>query len=460
MTRPRRSATTCSLQIRRSSINSSTPPTVNRYRPTTGRWSGCLSTLRAPATDGELTGERDAVGLFRSEVRIHADATAASRPTTRSRRSAGTLVAIGVLTVGTVTGAAAATGNLPDAVQHLAAVLLSEVGINVPDAAPVRDHSADTGLADNLYVELALGQEATTASTPNALISTVGDNASPAGDVGDAATPLPTENDLDNGDEEPTVDAAWPAADEPVRRPAGDPARPAAARAVGTGDAATAPTVDAIEPAADPATRPAHGATHPSAGSAVDGPTDPAAGPSHPSAGPAVEGPTDPSARPTHDATDPSATPAPDSTGTATPRPAHDPATPAKRPTLDPTTRPGVDPTTTATRAAIDSTSARAAVTGSSWSATGEDACRPAAIHAGRPAIDDAGCAGAFQPTRPPTEVAAPALSCAPTFSPRRGCRSAGLIATAPPDLRVEKYQRTVLFRNTSAPLMVQAGQP
>ena len=61
-------------------------------------------------------------------------------PARRRRRRVPVFIAAGALSVVTATGAAAATGSLPEPVQRVAAEVLSKVGISVPDgSSPARE---------------------------------------------------------------------------------------------------------------------------------------------------------------------------------------------------------------------------------------------------------------------------------------------------------------------------------
>ena len=91
-----------------------------------------IATVRGPATENELVGERDAVALFRS-FWATGGIGGRSGPARRRRRRATGLFVAGSLSVVTVTGAAAATGRLPDGAQDVAAAVLAKFGISVPD---------------------------------------------------------------------------------------------------------------------------------------------------------------------------------------------------------------------------------------------------------------------------------------------------------------------------------------
>ena len=93
-----------------------------------------LTAVRKPATEAELAGELEAVALFRSHI-TRRGTSATSDPARRCRRRVPVIIAAGALSVVTATGAAAATGSLPEPVQRVAAEVLSKVGISVPDGS-------------------------------------------------------------------------------------------------------------------------------------------------------------------------------------------------------------------------------------------------------------------------------------------------------------------------------------
>lgn len=119
---------------------------------------GLLADASGPVTPGELWGEEDAVAMFRA---AHALATASASPAStpssareisgderpapvislddhRKRRVSRRAVLVGIA-VGLIvasTGVAAAGGDLPEPVQHVAHETLSRVGVSVPDAPP------------------------------------------------------------------------------------------------------------------------------------------------------------------------------------------------------------------------------------------------------------------------------------------------------------------------------------
>ena len=66
-----------------------------------------LTAVRAPATDAELSGEAAVVAMFRSQR------SARTGGTRRPSRKVKGFVGVSVLVVSSVTGVAAATGNLP-----------------------------------------------------------------------------------------------------------------------------------------------------------------------------------------------------------------------------------------------------------------------------------------------------------------------------------------------------------
>jgi hypothetical protein len=101
-----------------------------------------LSTVRAPATFGELTAEGPTLALYRS--------VAGDWRPRGGRSGGGTLtvkvgVAAGCLSVALLTATgAAAVGSLPPAAQRVAHAAFSAFGVHVPDAGPPPTADAPT----------------------------------------------------------------------------------------------------------------------------------------------------------------------------------------------------------------------------------------------------------------------------------------------------------------------------
>jgi hypothetical protein len=89
-----------------------------------------LAAARAPALEGELVIEPEAVSLFRVNRLTNGATSTSSRK--RRIRQLTVLLAAGGLTVATAGATAAATGSLPDDVQDFASSMLSKFGISVP----------------------------------------------------------------------------------------------------------------------------------------------------------------------------------------------------------------------------------------------------------------------------------------------------------------------------------------
>ena len=118
-----------------------------------------VAAARTPATEAELAGQDAAVAVFRARRPV------APGSRGRSHRAKGFLL-VSAVVVSTATGAAAATGNLPDPAQDLAAELLELIGIHVPSSASDRDLPTDSGSSSAALWNPATGPVALSTSAP------------------------------------------------------------------------------------------------------------------------------------------------------------------------------------------------------------------------------------------------------------------------------------------------------
>jgi hypothetical protein len=104
------------------------------YRPV----ADLLETLRTPPTAADLRGEAEAVAAIAAVVAVSDErSVAAPRPGRLRRR--GMAVAAGLAASATLFTGLAAANALPAAAQHVAAQVLSNLGVHVPDPGP-RSH--------------------------------------------------------------------------------------------------------------------------------------------------------------------------------------------------------------------------------------------------------------------------------------------------------------------------------
>jgi hypothetical protein len=88
-----------------------------------------VAAARRPSSDTEVAGEAEAMALYR---RLRSRPLAPRDDRRRRGRGLRLIAIAGAVTVASATGAAAATGGLPEPVQDTAATLLGNVGISVP----------------------------------------------------------------------------------------------------------------------------------------------------------------------------------------------------------------------------------------------------------------------------------------------------------------------------------------
>ncbi|MFC7532425.1 hypothetical protein [Actinoplanes sp. GCM10030250] len=101
-----------------------------------------LDAVRAPATAGELSGERATIAALAAERRRAAATREPSVPVVAAPRPARTIIvtavaALAVLSAGG-TAVAARTGNLPDGIQQNAHRLFSGLGVPAPSTSPAK----------------------------------------------------------------------------------------------------------------------------------------------------------------------------------------------------------------------------------------------------------------------------------------------------------------------------------
>lgn len=99
-----------------------------------------LAAASAPASAAELSGEADAIAMFRAANGADAVAPVVDLDARRSNRRTFSRAAMVGIAAGIILGgtgvAAAATGNLPDPVQTVAHDTLSHIGVSVPAPPP------------------------------------------------------------------------------------------------------------------------------------------------------------------------------------------------------------------------------------------------------------------------------------------------------------------------------------
>jgi len=210
-----------------------------------------LTAVRKPATEAELAGELEAVALFRSQI-TRRGTLATADPAHRRRRRVPVIIAAGALSVVTATGAAAATGSLPEPVQRVAAEVLSKVGISVPDGSnsarelptPRRSASAQISIPADALIrnESAVRQS---------IASNVALGEPAMGDTRPGATTAPSDIlDLGGG----SGSALVPLADPPVAAGSGSALVPLADPPVAAGS----PTVDPVMSPSEPVPAPSN----------------------------------------------------------------------------------------------------------------------------------------------------------------------------------------------------------